>query len=72
MTRNMGSTDRAIRTFIVIVIGVLYFTGKIGGTLAIVSGIVAIAFLVTSLIGWCPGYVPFGLSTQKPSGGASK
>ena len=72
MTRNMGSTDRAVRTFIVIVIGVLYFTGKIGGTLAIVSGIVAIAFLVTSLIGWCPGYVPFGLSTQKPSGGASK
>ena len=72
MTRNMGSTDRAIRIFIVIVIGVLYFTGKIGGTLAIVSGIVAIAFLVTSLIGWCPGYVPFGLSTQKPSGGASK
>jgi hypothetical protein len=68
----MGSTDRAVRTFIVIVIGVLYFTGKIGGTLAIVSGIVAIAFLVTSLIGWCPGYVPFGLSTQKPSGGASK
>lgn len=72
MTRNMGSTDRAIRTFIVIVIGVLYFTGKIGGTLAIVSVIVAIAFLVTSLIGWCPGYVPFGFSTQKPSGGASK
>ena len=72
MTRNMGSTDRAIRIFIVIVIGWLYFTGKIGGTLAIVSGIVAIAFLVTSLIGWCPGYVPFGLSTQKPSGGASK
>jgi hypothetical protein len=68
----MGSTDRAIRIFIVIVIGVLYFTGKIGGTLAIVSGIVAIVFLVTSLIGWCPGYVPFGLSTQKPSGGASK
>lgn len=72
MTRNMGGTDRAIRIFIVIVIGVLYFTGKIGGTLAIVSGIVAIAFLVTSLIGWCPGYVPFGLSTQKPSSDASK
>lgn len=72
MTRNMGGTDRAIRIFIVIVIGVLYFTGKIGGTLAIVSGIVAIAFLVTSLIGWCPGYVPFGLSTQKLSSDASK
>ena len=70
MTKNMGTADRVIRTLIAIAVGVLYSTGKISGTAAIVLGIVAIAFLVTSFVGWCPSYVPFGLSTRKPSGGA--
>jgi hypothetical protein len=69
MTKNMGSTDRVIRLLIGVAIAVLYFTGTISGTLALVLGIVAIAFLVTSLLGWCPSYLPFGLSTRKPSGG---
>lgn len=65
MTKNMGTTDRVIRTLVAIAIAVLYFTGTISGTLAILFGIVAVAFLVTSLIGWCPSYLPFGLSTRK-------
>ena len=67
MTKNMGTADRAIRILIAVAIGILYFTGKISGTVAIVLGIVAIAFIVTSFVGWCPSYVPFGLSTRKPS-----
>ncbi|HYL56534.1 MAG TPA: DUF2892 domain-containing protein [Gemmatimonadales bacterium] len=67
MTRNMGAADRVVRTLIAVAIGILYFMGKISGTLAIVLGIVAIAFIVTSFVGWCPSYVPFGLSTRKPS-----
>jgi hypothetical protein len=70
MTKNMGAADRGIRTFIALAIAVLYFTGTIGGTLAIVLGLVAIAFVATSLLGWCPTYVPFGLSTRKRSPGA--
>ena len=69
MTKNMGSTDRVIRLLIAVAIAVLYFTGTISGTLAIVLGIIAVAFFVTSLLGWCPSYLPFGLSTRKPSGG---
>jgi hypothetical protein len=69
MTKNMGSTDRVIRLLIAVAIAVLYFTRTISGTIAIVLGIVAVAFLVTSLVGWCPSYLPFGLSTRKPSGG---
>ncbi len=65
MTKNMGTTDRVIRTLVAVAIAVLYFTGTISGTLAIVLGIVAVAFVVTSLIGWCPSYLPFGLSTRK-------
>lgn len=71
MTKNMGTLDRVIRTLIALAVIVLYVTGKISGTLAIVLGIVAIAFLVTSLVGWCPSYVPFGLSTRKAPPGPS-
>lgn len=71
MTRNMGTADRAIRTLIAVAIGILYFTGRISGTVAVVLGLVAIAFLVTSLVGWCPSYLPFGLSTRKPEAGPS-
>jgi hypothetical protein len=71
MTKNMGTADRVVRVLIALAIAVLYFTGKISGTVAIVLEIVAIAFLVTSLVGWCPSYVPFGLSTRKPPTGPS-
>jgi hypothetical protein len=65
MKPNMGQTDKAIRLAVVAIIVILYISGQISGTLAIVLGIVAVAFLVTSLIGWCPTYVPFGISTKK-------
>ncbi|MFN3396302.1 MAG: DUF2892 domain-containing protein [Thermodesulfovibrionales bacterium] len=28
-------------------------------------GIIAVVFLLTSLLGWCPTYVPLGISTRK-------
>jgi len=65
MKPNMGTADKVIRLIVVVIIAVLYFTGQISGTAAIILGIIAAAFLVTSLIGWCPSYVPFGISTQK-------
>lgn len=72
MKQNMGLEDRVIRLVAAIAVGVLYGLGYISGVLAIVLGVVAIAFFVTSLIGWCPLYLPFGLSTlrKKLSGGA--
>jgi hypothetical protein len=65
MKKNMGSIDRIIRTVIAIVVAILYFTGAISGTLAIVLGVLAAVFLLTSLIGTCPLYLPVGLSTKK-------
>jgi hypothetical protein len=65
MKQNMGVTDKIIRLIVVAIIAALYFTGQITGTAAIILGIIAVAFLVTSLIGWCPSYVPFGISTKK-------
>ncbi|HWP37455.1 MAG TPA: DUF2892 domain-containing protein [Gemmatimonadales bacterium] len=69
MTKNMGTIDRGIRIAIALLVAALYFSGAISGTLAVVLGIVAIAFFVTSLVGWCPSYVPFGLTTRKRSAG---
>jgi Na+(H+)/acetate symporter ActP len=65
MKKNMGTLDRIIRLLVVIAIAILYLTGQISGTVALVLGIIAVAFLVTSLIGWCPIYVPFRISTRK-------
>lgn len=65
MKSNMGTADRVIRMLIVIVIAILYVTGQISGIAAIILGIIAVAFLITSLVGWCPSYLPFGLSTKK-------
>jgi len=73
MTKNMGGVDRTIRLLIVLVIAALYFAHRLSGTLAIVLEVVALAFLVTSVIGWCPGYMPFGFTTRNqapPAAGA--
>ena len=61
----MSTIDRIIRLVIVVVIAALYFTGKITGTALIVLGIIAVAFLLTGIISWCPIYAILGLSTKK-------
>jgi hypothetical protein len=67
MTKNMGTVDRIIRFIFAVAVAVLYFTGVISGTLAIILGILAAVFLVTSIVGFCPLYAPFKLSTAEKS-----
>lgn len=64
MTKNMGTADRVIRTLLALAVAGLYITGQISGTLAIVLGVFATAFVLTSLVGWCPAYRLFGFSTR--------
>lgn len=68
MTRNMGTVDRIIRVMIAMLIAVMYFTGIITDTVALILGILAIIFSLTSLVGFCPLYMPFGLRTCKSRG----
>jgi hypothetical protein len=70
MKQNMGSADRIIRLILVAVIAILYFTEMITGTAAIVLGIIAIVFLLTSAAGFCPAYYPFKISTKKDKQGS--
>jgi len=57
MKTNMGSIDRIVRA----VAGVgLIAWALMGGPVWAWIGVVP---LLTAAIGWCPAYVPFGIST---------
>lgn len=65
MKKNMGSADRVIRVIIAAIIAYLYFTNVIVGTLGLVLIILAVVFVLTSFISFCPLYAPFGIKTCK-------
>jgi Na+(H+)/acetate symporter ActP len=65
MKTNIGNTDKIVRLLAAIIIAALYFTGQISGITAIISLILAGVFILTSLMSFCPLYLPFGISTRK-------
>ena len=65
MKKNMGGADRIIRLVVAAIVGILYFTGVIQGTLAYVLMGLSAIFVVTSFISFCPLYAIFGLNTCK-------
>ncbi|MGB9862303.1 MAG: YgaP family membrane protein [Candidatus Saccharicenans sp.] len=65
MRKNMGALDRTIRTLLALVMAVLVLAKVVHGTLAYILVIITVIFLVTSLLGFCPLYVPLGISTLK-------
>lgn len=63
MKSNVGKTDRIIRVILgacIIAAGVYYHSWW---------GAIGILPVFTALIGWCPGYVPFGISSCKSNTG---
>lgn len=65
MKKNMGNADKTVRILIAVVIGILYFTNVISGTLGLILLILAAVFVLTSLVSFCPLYAPLGISTCK-------
>ena len=65
MKKNMGTIDKVIRILVAVVVVVLYFTNLISGVLGIVLLALSAIFVVTSLISFCPLYLPFGINTGK-------
>jgi hypothetical protein len=59
MLSNMGKADRLIRTAaaFVIVFGSIYFSG--------LWAILGALILLTAVMGWCPTYALFHVSTSK-------
>ncbi len=65
MKKNMGGVDKVIRMIVALLFVVLYFTGVVEGTVGIILLVLAAVFALTSLISFCPLYLPFGISTCK-------
>jgi uncharacterized membrane protein required for colicin V production len=64
MKKNMGMADKIIRVIIAAVIGFLYYNGTLTGTIGIVAIVLAVVFALTSLVSFCPLYLPIGLNTR--------
>ncbi|MDR8393778.1 DUF2892 domain-containing protein [Aliifodinibius sp. S!AR15-10] len=63
MKKNMGTADRALRTLVAVIFGILYFSGTVTGTVGVILVVLGIVFLLTSAVGFCPLYAPFGITT---------
>lgn len=63
MKKNMSNTDRIIRVVVAIIFATLYFTDVVPGILGIVLTALAVIFVLTSIISFCPLYTIFGIST---------
>jgi hypothetical protein len=71
MSKNMGTTDRAIRGIVGVVAAALALAGLVTGIWMWVAYIVAAVLIVTALAGFCPVYRIFGWSTSpKPAAAA--
>ncbi|MEY3432373.1 MAG: hypothetical protein RL131_309 [Bacteroidota bacterium] len=65
MKSNMGSMDKIVRFLLAAVFVALYFTGTVVGTVGIILLVLAGVFVLTSLVSFCPLYVPLGINTCK-------
>jgi hypothetical protein len=63
MKKNMGTADRVIRLIIAVFFISLYASGSVIGTVGMVLIALSIVFVLTSFLGFCPLYLPLGLST---------
>lgn len=60
MTSNVGGIDRLLR----ILVGLLLIGLAVGGVIG-AWGYLGVLPLATSLIRWCPAYLPFGWTSCK-------
>ncbi len=65
MKTNIASIDKVIRIVLALVFAVLFFAKVVTGTFGIVLLVLAAVLVLTSILGFCPLYWPFGISTKK-------
>ncbi|MCA0363304.1 MAG: DUF2892 domain-containing protein [Bacteroidetes bacterium] len=63
MKKNMGLIDRGLRVLVALVLAFLYYNGTLTGTWGVVALVIAVVFLLTSLVSFCPLYTIIGLNT---------
>lgn len=67
MKKNLGTTDRILRLAAAAIFAILLLTNAVSGLMAVILGVLAIAFVVTSSVSFCPLYLPFKFSTDRKS-----
>lgn len=65
LVQNMGTVDRIIRVVLALVFIALYFSGFVSDILRTILLILAVVFILTSAVAFCPLYAPFKISTRK-------
>lgn len=65
MKTNMSKVDKGLRLVVALIIAFLAYSEIISGVLAIILLALAIIFVITSFISFCPLYTLFGISTLK-------
>jgi hypothetical protein len=65
MKKNIGTADRAFRTIIAFIIGILIVTGTLTGLTAVILGSIAVILLLTSMVSICPLYLALHISTAR-------
>jgi hypothetical protein len=65
MKKNMAIVDRIGRVVLVALVVVLYFAHVLSPVAAVILGILAVVFLLTSIVGTCPIYLALGISTKR-------
>lgn len=63
MKANMGTLDRGVRIAIAVALFLAIIMQWLAGPLAWIAGIVAIVFVATSFIKFCPLYTVIGKNT---------
>jgi hypothetical protein len=69
MKKNIGTLDKGIRLAIALIIVILDINDVITGTLGDILLIVAILLVITTFVGTCPLYLPFGWNSNKRTEG---
>ena len=65
MKKNLGTFDRIIRVIVAAIFVSLFASGIVTGTWGIILVVLAAVLLLTSLVSFCPLYLPFGLDTLR-------
>ena len=61
----MSNLDRIIRIIVAAIFAYLFFSGTVTGVLGVILLVLGVVFVLTSVIAFCPLYVPFKFSSQK-------
>ena len=65
MKKNVGSIDQIIRYILAAVLIILFFTNVVTGVLGYILLAVAVIFIVTALLNFCPIWWMIGVKTNK-------